>query len=163
MKLINEFLDSLQWDDKAQTPLPNISKILCDQTFQVYSLQHRQFFKSNSSRDLVAVCRTDTMNLLIPTTTKNHLELELQFGRYFFSVCHQLSLHCFCSLEAYKTRRNPDQELITRKNTRAMWTGLPLFIYCFIPLPSTLTYTNQPKGIALSRESHHQHSSGKNG
>jgi hypothetical protein len=115
MKLINEFLDSLQWDDKAQTPLPNISKTLCDQTFQVYSLQHRQFFKSNSFRDLVAVCRTDTMNLLIPTTTKSHLELDLQFGRYFFSVCHQLSLYCFCSLEAYKTRRNPDQELITPK------------------------------------------------
>lgn len=57
MKLINELLDSLQWDDNAQSPFPNIAKILCDQTLQVYSFQHRQFFKSNSFRDLVAVFR----------------------------------------------------------------------------------------------------------
>jgi hypothetical protein len=31
-----------------------------------------------------------------------------------------------------------------------MWTGLSLSIYCYIPLPSTLTYTNQPKDLALS-------------
>jgi len=112
---MNVFLDSLQWDDKTQAPLPNISKILCDQTFQIYSFQHRQFFKSNSSRDLVAVCRTDTMNLLVPTTTESHLELDLEFERYFFSVCHQLSLHCYCSLEADNTRRDPGQEVITAK------------------------------------------------
>lgn len=115
MKLINEFLDSLQWDDNAQAPFPNISKILCDQTFQVGSFQHRQFFKSNSFRDLVAVFRTDTMNLPIPTTTKSHLELDLQFERYFFSVCHQLPLYCYSSLEADNTRRDPGQEVITAK------------------------------------------------
>jgi len=116
MKLINEFLDSLQWNDNAQTPFPNISKILCDQTFHVYSIQHRQFFKYYSFRDLVAVCRSDTMNLLIPTTTKSHLVLDLQFERYFFSVCHRLSLYyCYCSLEDENMRRDPGQAVITAK------------------------------------------------
>lgn len=154
MKLINEFLDSWQWDDNTQAPFPNISKILCDQTFQVYSFQHRQFFNSNSFRDLAAVFRTDTMNLLIPTTTKSHLELDLQLERYFFSVCLRLSLYCYCSLEADNTRRDPGQEVITEK-TRGKWTGLSLSIYCYIPLPSTLTYTNQSKGLVLSTNCHH--------
>ena len=153
MKLINEFLDSLQWDDKAQAPFPNISKILCDQTFQAYSFQHRQFFKSNSFRDLVALCRTDTMNLLIATTTKSHLELDLQFGRHFFSVCHQLSLYCYCSLEADRQyAQGSGLRSNNCGNTRGKWTGLSLSIYCYIPLPSTLTYTNQPRGLALSTD-----------
>ena len=163
MKLINVLLDSLQWDDKAQAPFPNICKILCDQTFQVYSFQHRQFFTSNSFRDLVAVCRTDTMNLLIPTTTKSHLELDLQFERYFFSVCRHLSLYCYCSSEADNTRRDPGQEAITAITHVESGQVLSLSIYSYIPLPSTLTYTNQPKGLALSTDWHHQHSCGKNG
>jgi hypothetical protein len=115
MKLINEFIYTLQWDDNAQASFPNISKTLFDQTFQVYSFQRCQFFKSNSFRDLVAICRTDTMNLLISTTTRSHFELDLQFERYFFSVCHQLSLYCYCSLGADNTRRDPGQEVITAK------------------------------------------------